>query len=308
MKIVNSIYETIGKTPLLKLNNYMKKHNLKANILAKLECFNPAGSIKDRVGFFLLSEAEKRGEINKDTVIIEPTSGNTGIGLASVAASKGMKVILTMPDSMSKERIALLKAYGAEIVLTPGAEGMQGAVKKAEELKKSYENSFIPGQFVNTDNLKTHINSTGPELLEATDNKTDIFVAGIGTGGTITGCGKYLKSKLPDVKVIGVEPEDSPLITKGVAGPHKLQGIGANFVPEILDLSVIDEIITADTENAIKAAKDVAHLEGVLVGISSGAALFAATLMAKREENANKNIVVILPDSGERYMSTGMFE
>ncbi len=306
--MADSVYELIGNTPLLKLNNYILKNNLHANIFAKLECFNPAGSIKDRAALYMLKEAEKRGEINKETVIIEPTSGNTGIGLASIAASKGMKAVFVMPDSMSRERIALLKAYGSEIVLTPGAEGMQGAVDKANELKNEYENSFIPEQFENPDNPKAHYETTGPEIYEALKGNVDIFVAGIGTGGTLSGCGKYLKEKCENIKIVGVEPEDSPLISKGKAGPHKIQGIGANFIPDILNKDIIDEIITADSENAYIASKMMAVNEGILVGISSGAALYAATLLAKREENKGKNIVVIMPDSGERYMSTGLFE
>ncbi len=306
--MAEKVYELIGNTPLLKVNNYIKNNNINANIYAKLECFNPAGSIKDRAALYMLKEAEKRGEINKETVIIEPTSGNTGIGLASIAASKGMKAVFVMPDSMSRERIALLKAYGAEIVLTPGTEGMQGAVDKANELKNEYKNSFIPGQFENPDNPKAHYETTGPEIYNELQGKIDIFVAGIGTGGTLSGCGKFLKENCENIKIIGVEPADSPLISKGKAGPHKIQGIGANFIPDNLNKDIIDEIITVDSENAYIASKMMAVNEGILVGISSGAALYAATLLAEREENKGKNIVVIMPDSGERYMSTGLFE
>lgn len=305
--IYTQITQLIGKTPLMELVNFENEHMLCARIIAKLELFNPAGSVKDRVAVKMIEEAEKKGFLKEGSVIIEPTSGNTGIGLASAAAAKGYKVILTMPETMSVERRMLLAAYGAEIVLTEGVKGMTGAVEKAEELSKEYENSFIPGQFINPDNPQAHFETTGPEIWDDSEGKVDIFVAGIGTGGTITGTGRFLKSKNPDIKVVGVEPASSPLITKGKSGSHKIQGIGANFIPEIFDLSICDEIIAVDDENAFKAGRLLASKEGILVGISSGAALHAAKELAERPENKGKNIVVLLPDSGERYLSTEMF-
>ncbi len=308
MNIKNNVAELVGNTPLMALNNYKKHLNVNAEILVKLEYFNPAGSVKDRVALNMIEEAEKRGILQKGSVIIEPTSGNTGIGLAAIANAKGYKLILTMPDSMSIERRKLLKAYGAEIVLTEGKLGMQGAVDKATELKAQYENSFIAGQFYNPDNPEAHYKTTGPEIWRDTEGKVDILVAAFGTGGAVSGTGKYLKEKNPDIKVIGVEPDDSPLVTKGTAGPHKIQGIGANFIPDNLDLKVIDEFVTATTEEAYSALRDLAKLEGVLVGISSGAALSAAKKIANRPENTGKTIVVILPDTGERYLSCEVFE
>ena len=305
--IYTKITQLVGRTPLLELCNYEKDNNLQATIVAKLECMNPAGSAKDRVAVKMIEEAEKKGILKTGSVIIEPTSGNTGIGLASAAAAKGYKVILTMPDTMSVERRNLLKAFGAEIVLTEGEKGMTGAVDKAEELAQKYENSFIPGQFVNPDNPKAHYETTGPEIWNDCEGNIDIFVAGIGTGGTISGTGKYLKEKNPDIKVVGIEPSDSPLITKGVSGSHKIQGIGANFIPDTFDKSVCDEIITVGAEDAYRAGKAMATREGVLVGISSGAALHGAKVLAQRPENEGKTIVVLLPDSGERYLSTEMF-
>lgn len=307
MKIYESFSELVGRTPLLKLNNFSGDRNLTATVLAKLEYFNPAGSAKDRVAVNMINDAEEKGLLKKGGTIIEPTSGNTGIGLAAVAASRGYKVILTMPDTMSVERRNVLKAYGAEVVLTDGKKGMSGSVEKAEELHKNLSGSIIAGQFVNEANTEAHIKTTGPEIWEDTDGKVDIFVAGAGTGGTVTGVGKYLKSKNPDIKIVAVEPADSPLLTKGVAGPHGIQGIGANFVPEILDLSVIDEVIPVALSDAYEAGKAAARREGILVGISSGAALFAAAELAKREENKGKTIVVLLPDTGERYLTTPMF-
>lgn len=308
MKIFESVSQLIGGTPLLKLNNLSEKFSLNTPIIAKLEAFNPAGSAKDRVALSILNDAEEKGILKPDTVIIEPTSGNTGIGLASICAARGYRLILTMPETMSVERRNLLKAYGAEIVLTDGSLGMTGAVKKAEELNKEIENSFIAGQFTNPANSDAHYTTTGPEIWQDTDGKIDIFVAGIGTGGTITGVGKYLKSKNPDIKIIGVEPASSPLLTKGVAGGHKIQGIGANFVPEVLDKSVIDEIITVTDGDALKTGKEMARSEGFLVGISSGAALFAAKQILERDENKGKTVVALLADSGERYLSTEMFD
>jgi len=306
--IYTQITQLVGKTPLMELCNYEKDNNLKAKIIAKLEFMNPAGSVKDRVGVRMIEEAEKSGLLKEGSVIIEPTSGNTGIGLASAAAAKGYKIILTMPETMSVERRMLLSAYGAEIVLTAGSEGMTGAVNKANELAKKYENSFIPGQFVNPANPQAHYDTTGPEIWEDSDGRVDIFVAGIGTGGTLSGTGRYLKEKNPDIKIVGVEPYDSPLITEGRSGSHSLQGIGANFIPETLDKTVYDEIITVKAEDAYTAGRALAKREGFLVGISSGAALHAAKLLAERKENEGKNIVVLLPDSGERYLSTGIFE
>lgn len=306
-KIYHSLTELIGKTPLLELTNYEKKHALKAGILAKLEYFNPAGSVKDRIALAMINDAEARGVLKPGSVIIEPTSGNTGIGLASVAAARGYRVILTMPETMSVERRTLIKAYGAEIVLTEGAKGMKGAIAKAEELAAEIPNSFIPGQFTNPANPAVHRATTGPEIWEDTDGKVDLFVAGAGTGGTVTGVGEYLKSKNPGVKIVVVEPADSPVLSEGRAGAHKIQGIGAGFVPAVLNTSVYDEIITVKNEDAFAAAREVAAVEGLLVGISSGAALWAATELAKRPENAGKNIVVVLPDTGERYLSTALF-
>ena len=306
-KIYEKADELVGKTPLLKLNNIIKELNLKANIFAKLEYFNPAGSVKDRIAKAMIEDAEKSGKLNKDSVIIEPTSGNTGIGLSSVAAAKGYKIIIVMPETMSVERRQLMKAYGADLVLTEGAKGMKGAIAKAEELAKEIPNAFIPGQFVNPANPKIHFDTTGPEIYEDTDGKVDIFVAGVGTGGTLTGVGKYLKSKNSKVKVVAVEPKTSAVLSTGVAGSHKIQGIGAGFIPETLDTSVYDEIIAVDNDDAFKYGKLVGRKEGVLVGISSGAALSAAIELAKRPENDGKNIVVIFPDTGDRYLSTPLF-
>ena len=308
MKIYKSISEMIGATPLMELCRIEKHHHLNATLLAKLEYLNPAGSSKDRVALSMLNDAEARGLIRPGAVIIEPTSGNTGIGLAAVAASRGYKVILTMPDTMSQERISLLRAYGAQVILTEGAKGMTGAIEKANELARETENSFIPGQFVNPANPAAHYASTGPEIWADTEGRVDIFVAGAGTGGTISGAGRFLKEKNPDVKIIAVEPASSPLLTEGRAGAHGLQGIGAGFVPKILDTEIYDEIITVTTDEAYAASKLTVKTEGVLIGISSGAALHAATLIASRPENASKNIVVLLPDGGERYLSTPMFE
>lgn len=307
-KIYKSLTELIGKTPLLELSNYEKKNALNAAVLAKLEYFNPAGSVKDRIAKAMIDDAEEKGLLKKGSVIIEPTSGNTGIGLASVAAARGYRVILTMPETMSVERRKLLKAYGAELVLTDGAAGMKGAIAKAEELAKETPDSFIPGQFVNPANPAVHRATTGPEIWEDTDGKVDYFVAGIGTGGTITGVGEYLKSKNPELKVIAVEPTGSPVLSEGKAGPHKIQGIGAGFVPDTLNTGVYDEIIKVNNEDAFVTGREVAKEEGLLVGISSGAALWAATQLAKRPDNKGKNIVVLLPDTGERYLSTALFE
>ena len=306
-KIYTSADQLIGKTPLLELRNIEAKYGLKAKILAKLEYFNPAGSIKDRIAKAMIDDAESKGLLNNDSVIIEPTSGNTGIGLASVAAARGYKIIIVMPDTMSVERRQLMKAYGAELVLTDGSKGMKGAIAKAEELNKEIPNSFIAGQFVNPANPAAHFATTGPEIYEDTDGKVDIFVAGVGTGGTITGVGKYLKSKKNDVKVVAVEPKTSAVLSTGVAGAHKIQGIGAGFVPEVLDTSVYDEIIAVENEDAFAIGKEVGKLEGILVGISAGAALKAAIELAQRAENASKNIVVIFPDTGDRYLSTPLF-
>ena len=307
-KIYKSLTELIGKTPLLELSNYEKKNALNAAVLAKLEYFNPAGSVKDRIAKAMIDDAEEKGLLKKGSVIIEPTSGNTGIGLASVAAARGYRVILTMPETMSVERRKLLKAYGAELVLTDGAAGMKGAIAKAEALAKETPDSFIPGQFVNPANPAVHRVTTGPEIWEDTDGKVDYFVAGIGTGGTITGVGEYLKSKNPELKVIAVEPTGSPVLSEGKAGPHKIQGIGAGFVPDTLNTGVYDELIKVDNEDAFATGREVAKEEGLLVGISSGAALWAATQLAKRPDNKGKNIVVLLPDTGERYLSTALFE
>ena len=307
-KIYKSLTELIGKTPLLELSNYEKENALGAAVLAKLEYFNPAGSVKDRIAKAMIDDAEVKGLLKKGSVIIEPTSGNTGIGLASVAAARGYRVILIMPETMSVERRKLLKAYGAELILTDGAAGMKGAIAKAEELAKETPDSFIPGQFINPANPAVHRATTGPEIWEDTDGKVDYFVAGIGTGGTITGVGEYLKSKNPEIKVIAVEPTGSPVLSEGKAGPHKIQGIGAGFVPDTLNTGVYDEIIKVDNEDAFVTGREVAEEEGLLVGISSGAALWAATQLAKRPENKGKNIVVLLPDTGERYLSTALFE
>lgn len=308
MKIYNDIAEIIGKTPLVRIDSFSRKRGIKANILVKLEYLNPAGSVKDRVAAAMIDDAESKGLIKKGAVIIEPTSGNTGIGLAAVAASRGYKVMLTMPDTMSIERRKLLAAYGAEIVLTDGKGGMSAAIDKANELAKSIPGSFIAGQFENPANPEAHYKTTGPEIWEDTDGKVDLFVAGVGTGGTLTGVGKYLKSKNPEVKVTAVEPASSPLLSKGVSGAHGLQGIGANFVPKTLDTSVYDEVIAVTEEQAYEMGRALAREEGILVGISSGAALYAAVLTALRPENEGKNIVVLFPDTGDRYLSTPMFE
>lgn len=307
MKTYKKITDLIGKTPLLELSNYEKEHNLSATLLAKLEYFNPAGSAKDRIAKAMIDDAEAKGLLKPGAVIIEPTSGNTGIGLASVAASRGYEIILTMPETMSVERRNLLKAYGAKIVLTDGAKGMKGAIAKAEELAAQTPDSFIPSQFTNMANPEIHKKTTGPEIWEDTDGKVDIFVAGVGTGGTISGVGAYLKSQNPKVKVVAVEPAGSPVLSKGTAGPHKIQGIGAGFVPDTLNTRIYDEIITVENEDAFKTGKALARGEGVLVGISSGAAVFAAAELAKRPENRGKVIVALLPDTGERYLSTPMF-
>ena len=307
MRTFDKITDLIGGTPILKLNNYIALNEIPANIYAKLEYFNPAGSVKDRIAKAMIDDAEAKGALKPGAVIIEPTSGNTGIGLAAVAASKGYRIILTMPETMSVERRNLLKAYGAELVLTDGAKGMKGAIAKAEELAQQIEGGFIPSQFTNSANPTAHFNTTGPEIWEDTDGKVDIFVAGVGTGGTVSGVGKYLKSKNPNVKVVAVEPAGSPVLSKGVAGPHKIQGIGAGFVPETLDTKIYDEIIAVENEDAFATGKTLARKEGLLVGISSGAAVYAATQLAKRPENKGKNIVVLLPDTGDRYLSTPMF-
>lgn len=307
MRTFDKITDLIGGTPILKLNNYIALNELPANIYAKLEYFNPAGSVKDRIAKAMIDDAEAKGALKPGAVIIEPTSGNTGIGLAAVAASKGYRIILTMPETMSVERRNLLKAYGAELVLTDGAKGMKGAIAKAEELAQQIEGGFIPSQFTNSANPTAHFNTTGPEIWEDTDGKVDIFVAGVGTGGTVSGVGKYLKSKNPNVKVVAVEPAGSPVLSKGVAGPHKIQGIGAGFVPETLDTKIYDEIIAVENEDAFATGRTLARKEGLLVGISSGAAVYAATQLAKRPDNKGKNIVVLLPDTGDRYLSTPMF-
>lgn len=308
MKIAKSLVELIGNTPLLELSNYNKENNLEASIIGKLEYFNPGGSVKDRVGYAMVEDAEKKGLLNKDTLIIEPTSGNTGIALAFVAAARGYRLILTMPETMSLERRNLLKALGAELVLTPGPDGMKGAIAKANELKEQNENSIILQQFENPSNPEMHKRTTAEEIYRDTDGKVDIFVAGVGTGGTITGVGESLKSKNPNVKIVAVEPVNSPVISGGKPGPHKLQGIGAGFIPKNLNVDVIDEVIQVDNEEAFKASKDLARTEGLLVGISAGAAIVAATKLAQREENKGKNIVVLLPDTGERYLSTDLYK
>ena len=308
MKISKKLTDLIGHTPLLELSNYEAKHNLEATLVAKLESFNPLSSVKDRVGFALIQDAEERGLINSDTTIIEPTSGNTGVGLAFVAASKGYRLILTMPETMSLERRRLVSALGAELVLTEGAAGMKGAIAKAEELAKEIPNSFIPGQFTNPANPAAHRATTAQEIWADTDGKVDIFVAGMGTGGTITGTGEGLKSYNPKIRIVGVEPASSPVITQGKAGPHKIQGIGAGFVPDILNTDIVDEVLTVTNEDAYATTKELARTEGLLAGISSGAAVYAATQLAKRPENKGKQIVVLLPDTGERYLSTGVFD
>ena len=306
-KIFTSADQLIGHTPLMELTSIEKKHGLKAKLLAKLEYFNPAGSVKDRIARAMIDDAEEKGLLKPGSVIIEPTSGNTGIGLASVAAARGYRIIIVMPETMSVERRQIMKAYGAELVLTEGAKGMKGAIAKAEELSKEIPNSFIPGQFVNPANPKAHFETTGPEIFDDTDGKVDIFVAGVGTGGTVTGVGQYLKSRNPSVKVVAVEPKSSAVLSTGVAGPHKIQGIGAGFVPNVLDTKVYDEIIPVTNEDAFAAGKEIGRSEGVLVGISSGAAVWAAIQLAKRPENKGKTIVALLPGTGERYLSTPMF-
>lgn len=307
-KIYKSASELVGKTPLLELTHLEESLNLKAKLLAKLEYFNPAGSVKDRIAKSMIEDAEQSGKLQPGAVIIEPTSGNTGIGLASVAAAKGYRIIIVMPETMSVERRQLMKAYGAELVLTDGAKGMKGAIAKADELAAEIPNSFIPGQFVNPANPKAHYDTTGPEIYEDTDGNVDIFVAGVGTGGTVTGVGKYLKEKNAAVKVVAVEPKSSAVLSTGIAGAHKIQGIGAGFVPDVLDTKVYDEIIPVANEDAFEAGKLIGKKEGVLVGISAGAAVWAAIELAKRDENAGKNIVVLLPDTGDRYLSTPLFE
>ncbi len=306
-KIYKSLVELIGRTPLLELKNYSEQHDLEAILLGKLEYFNPAGSVKDRIAKAMIEDAEEKGLLNPKSVIIEPTSGNTGIGLAAVAAARGYRIILTMPETMSIERRNLLKAYGAEVVLTEGGKGMKGAIEKAEELTQNIPNSFMPGQFDNPANPKVHVATTGPEIWEDTEGEVDIFVAGVGTGGTISGVGKYLKQKNPKVKIVAVEPFDSPVLSGGKPGPHKIQGIGAGFVPQTLDTAIYDELIPVKNEDAFIAARTIARCEGVLIGISSGAAVWAATELAKRPENKGKTIVVLLPDTGERYLSTPLF-
>lgn len=305
--IYTSADQLIGKTPLLELSHIENSENLGAKVLAKLEYFNPAGSVKDRIAKAMIDEAEKSGKLKPGSVIIEPTSGNTGIGLSSVAAARGYKIIIVMPETMSVERRQLIKAYGAELVLTEGSKGMKGAIAKANELAEQIENSFIPGQFINSANPKAHFETTGPEILKDTDGKVDIFVAGVGTGGTVTGVGEYLKSKNPNIKIVAVEPADSAVLSTGVSGSHKIQGIGAGFVPDILNTDIYDEIITVSNEDAFSMGKRIGKEEGVLVGISSGAAVWAATILAKRPDNKGKTIVVLLPDTGDRYLSTPLF-
>ena len=305
--IYTSADQLIGKTPLLELTHIEKKYGLKAKLLAKLEYFNPAGSVKDRIAKAMIDDAEEKGLLKEGSVIIEPTSGNTGIGLASVAAARGYRIIIVMPDTISVERRQLMKAYGAELVLTDGAKGMKGAIAKADELAQEIPGSFVPGQFVNEANPKAHFATTGPEIYEDTDGHVDYFVAGVGTGGTITGVGQYLKAKNPAVKVVAVEPKSSAVLSTGVAGSHKIQGIGAGFVPKVLDTGIYDEIIPVENEDAFATGREIGHSEGILVGISSGAAVWAAVELAKRPENAGKNIVVLLPDTGDRYLSTPMF-
>lgn len=307
-EIKNSFLDLVGNTPLVRVNNLIKKDELKADVLAKLEYFNPAGSVKDRIAKEMILDALEKGLINENTTLIEPTSGNTGIGLSAVATALNLKIIITMPETMSVERRNLMKAYGAELVLTPGSEGMKGAIAKAKELSSQIENSFIPGQFENPANPTAHYKTTGPEIYEQTEGKVDIFVAGVGTGGTISGIGKYLKENNPEVKVVAVEPASSPVLSTGKGGAHKIQGIGAGFVPETLDTKIYDEIITVENEDAFATGKEMAKTEGILVGISSGAALYAAKELAKREENAGKTIVVLLPDGGDRYLSTPLIQ
>ena len=307
-KVKNSFLDLVGNTPLVRVNNLIKKDELKADVLAKLEYFNPAGSVKDRIAKEMIQDALEKGLINENTTLIEPTRGNTGIGLSAVATALNLKIIITMPETMSVERRNLMKAYGAELVLTPGSEGMKGAIAKAKELASQIENSFIPGQFENPANPTAHYKTTGPEIYEQTEGKVDIFVAGVGTGGTISGIGKYLKEKNPEVKVVAVEPASSPVLSTGKGGAHKIQGIGAGFVPETLDTKIYDEIITVENEDAFATGKEMAKTEGILVGISSGAALYAAKELAKREENAGKTIVVLLPDGGDRYLSTPLIQ
>lgn len=307
-KIYESITELIGGTPLLEAKKYAAKKSINAKLIVKLEYFNPAGSVKDRIALAMIEDAEAKGMLKEDSVIIEPTSGNTGIGLASIAAAKGYKIILTMPETMSVERRNLLKAYGAELVLTEGAKGMKGAIAKAEELAKETPNAFVPGQFVNPANPEMHKKTTGPEIWEDTDGNIDIFISGVGTGGSVSGIGAYLKSKNSNIKVVAVEPAASPVLSKGEAGPHKIQGIGAGFVPDTLNTKIYDEIIAVENEDAFAAGRSFAQSEGILVGISSGAALYAAEVLAKKQENAGKNIVVLLPDTGERYLSTPLFK
>lgn len=307
-KVKNSFLDLVGNTPLVRVNNLIKKDELKADVLAKLEYFNPAGSVKDRIAKEMILDALEKGLINENTTLIEPTSGNTGIGLSAVATALNLKIIITMPETISVERRNLMKAYGAELVLTPGSEGMKGAIAKAKELASQIENSFIPGQFENPANPTAHYKTTGPEIYEQTEGKVDIFVAGVGTGGTISGIGKYLKEKNPEVKVVAVEPASSPVLSTGKGGAHKIQGIGAGFVPETLDTKIYDEIITVENEDAFATGKEMAKTEGILVGISSGAALYAAKELAKREENAGKTIVVLLPDGGDRYLSTPLIQ
>ena len=307
MKVYEKVTDLIGKTPLVKLTNYIKENELEADIYAKLELFNPAGSVKDRIALAMINDAEEKGLLKKGSVIIEPTSGNTGIGLASVAAARGYRIILTMPETMSVERRNILKAYGAEIVLTDGAKGMKGAIAKADELAATIENSFIPGQFNNPANPKVHRETTGPEIWNDTEGAVDIFVAGVGTGGTVTGIGEFLKSKKPEVKIVAVEPATSPVLSEGKSGPHKIQGIGAGFVPEVLNTQIYDEIIPVENEKAFETSKELTRTEGVLTGISSGAALYAALQLAQRPENEGKTIVALLPDSGDRYYSTPLF-
>jgi cysteine synthase A len=308
IEIKNSFLDLVGNTPLVRVNNLIKKDELKADVLAKLEYFNPAGSVKDRIAKEMIQDALEKGLINENTTLIEPTSGNTGIGLSAVATALNLKIIITMPETMSVERRNLMKAYGAELVLTPGSEGMKGAIAKAKELASQIENSFIPGQFENPANPTAHYKTTGPEIYEQTEGKVDIFVAGVGTGGTISGIGKYLKEKNPEVKVVAVEPASSPVLSTGKGGAHKIQGIGAGFVPETLDTKIYDEIIIVENEDAFATGKEMAKTEGILVGISSGAALYAAKELAKREENAGKTIVVLLPDGGDRYLSTPLIQ
>ena len=307
-KIYDSVEQLIGSTPIVRLNNLKEKLGLKANLLAKVESFNPAGSVKDRVALNMINEAEKSGALKQGGTVIEPTSGNTGIGICAIAAARGYKAIIVMPDTMSKERMQLVSAYGAKLVLTDGSLGMAGAIKKAEEIKAETDNSIIAGQFVNPANWQAHFKTTGPEIYDATNGNLDFFVAGVGTGGTVTGVGKYLKSKISGIKIVGVEPDASPVLSGGKASPHKLQGIGAGFIPEVLDKSILDEIMTVSAEDAFKTGRMLCQSEGLLCGISSGAALYAAITLAKSAENKDKNIVVLLPDTGERYLTTAMFQ